>query len=155
MRLRLLLALLPALVLLRAAPAAALESAPVTGSHDTATLVTDSDTVRAGHPLQVGLRLRLAPGWHTYWRNPGDAGAPPELALTLAPGSARAGGIAWPAPERLPDGPLMSFGYTGEVVLPVTVTPAASGAGPLAIRAEAQWLVCAAICIPRQGSFQL
>ena len=149
-------ALLLLLLLLCARPAAALETAPVIGSHDTATLITDSDSVRPGHPLHVALRLRLAPGWHTYWRNPGDAGAPPDVTLTLRPAAARAGDIEWPAPERLPDGPLMSYGYTGDVVLPLTVTvPATAAPGPLSIQAQAEWLVCAAICIPRQGIFRL
>ena len=41
---------------------------------------------RRGRPFRVGLRLQLAPGWHTYWQNPGDAGVPPELDFDLSPG---------------------------------------------------------------------
>ena len=84
-------------------PAAALESAPATSPRATASLVSDVDTVAPGQPFRVGLRLRLAPGWHTYWQNPGDAGVPPELDLTLPPG-ATAGPIAWPAPQRVAEG---------------------------------------------------
>ena len=61
----------------------------------------------------MGLRLRIAPGWHTYWQNPGDAGAPPELTLAL-PEGVSAGPIQWPVPRRLPEGPLMTYGYTGD-----------------------------------------
>ncbi len=134
-----------------AAPARAAESAPVRSDRVVATLVSDADAVSPGAPLQLGLRLRIKSGWHTYWSNPGDAGAPPELTLTL-PEGATAGPIAWPTPERLPEGPLMSYGYTGEVVLPVTVTP---GAGALQIHASATWLVCEKICVPEEGTFAL
>ena len=134
-----------------AAPAWAAESTAVRSERATVTLVSDTDAVAPGQALRLGLRLRLAPGWHTYWQNPGDAGAPAELTLGLPEGT-RAESIAWPAPQRLPDGPLMSYGYTGEVLLPVRVTP---GPGPLAVEATASWLVCERICVPEEGTFRL
>ncbi len=132
-------------------PAAALESAPVASAHDTVTLVSDTDAVAPGTPFRIGLRIRLAPGWHTYWRNPGDAGVAPVVKLDLPPG-AIAGPIDWPAPRRLAEGPLITYAYTGEVLLPVIVTPGAA-AGP--VEARADWLVCKDICVPEQGTFRL
>ena len=116
-------------------PLAALESAPVVSAHATASLVSDVDSVAPGKPFHLGLRLRLADGWHTYWRNPGDAGVPPELTLDL-PDGASAGPIAWPMPARVAEGPLMTYAYAGEVLLPVTVTPPPSG-GALSVKAHA------------------
>ncbi len=139
------------LLAVASAPAWAAESAPVQSARLTATLISDTDAVEAGHAFQLGLRLRMAPGWHTYWHNPGDAGSPPEVALTLPQGTS-AGPIQWPAPQRLPEGPVMTFAYTGEVVLPITVTP---GQGAQAITAKADWLVCERICVPEEGSFTL
>ena len=127
--------------------AVAAESPPVRTARMTATLVSDTDAVAAGVPMHLGLRLQMAPGWHTYWRNPGDAGVAPELTLNVAAGS-----IVWPAPERLPEGPLMTYGYTGSVVLPVMVTPGADG---LHVTATADWLVCQKICVPEEGRFTL
>ena len=69
----------------------------------------------------------LRPGWHTYWQNPGDAGVPPELDLDLPPG-ATAGPIVWPTPQRVPEGSLMTYSYTDNVLLPVTITPSPAGA---------------------------
>ena len=127
-----------------------------------------------GTPFRVGLRIRLAPGWHTYWRNPGDAGVAPELDLAL-PKGATAGPIGWPAPQRVAEASLMTYAYTGEVLLPLTVTPApavptaatAAGTAPAAgtpaataamprdgamtIAADARWLVCKQICVPEQA----
>ena len=77
-----LLALLAALLFL--APAArALESAPVTSPRATVTIISDHDQVTPGQAFRLALRQRLAPGWHTYWVNPGDAGQPPEVTLDL------------------------------------------------------------------------
>jgi DsbC/DsbD-like thiol-disulfide interchange protein/cytochrome c biogenesis protein CcdA len=133
-------------------PGLTLESAPLVSPRATASLVSDADTIAPGKPLHLGLRLRLAPGWHTYWRNPGDAGVAPELALDL-PRDASAGPIAWPAPARVAEGPLMTYGYTGDVLLPVTVTPPVSGS--LMVKAHADWLVCREICVPEEGDFRL
>ena len=134
-------------------PLAALESAPVTSAHTTASLVSDVDSVAPGKPFHLGLRLQLADGWLTYWRNPGDAGMPPELTLDL-PEGASAGPIAWPTPARVAEGPLMTYAYTGEVLLPVPVTPPPSG-GAFSFKAHAAWLVCREICVPEDADFQL
>jgi thiol:disulfide interchange protein DsbD len=128
----------------------ALESKTAATARDTASLVSESDSVAPGKPIRLGLRLRLAPGWHTYWSNPGDAGAPPTLDIS----GATAGPIAFPAPEKLTDGPFTSYAYTGEILLPVTVTPK-PGATSLSVDAAATWLVCAKICVPEDAKFHL
>ena len=134
-----------------AAPAHALESPVVSSPRAVVTLVTDTDQAASGRPFKAALRLRLAPGWHTYWQNPGDAGVAPELSFDPV-GGAAAGPIDWPAPEKVAEGPLTTFAYEGEVLLPVTVTP---GAGPTALRAHASWLVCKNVCVPEEGDFAL
>jgi thiol:disulfide interchange protein DsbD len=134
------------------APAGALESAPVATAHATATLLSDVESVASGQTFRVGLRLRLAPGWHTYWQNPGDAGVPPELTFDL-PSGATAGQITWPVPQRVPEGPLMTYAYTGEVLLPVTITPGPNAG--LDVKAHATWLACREICVPEEGDFRL
>jgi DsbC/DsbD-like thiol-disulfide interchange protein/cytochrome c biogenesis protein CcdA len=136
-----------------AVPAHALESKPVISARATVTLVSDTDAVTPGQPFRIGLYIRLMPGWHTYWKNPGDAGVAPDLALTL-PAGASAGPIAWPAPRRVAEGSLMTYAYTGDVLLPVSVTPAPDHAGTN-IKAHAQWLVCREICVPEEADFQL
>jgi thiol:disulfide interchange protein len=137
------------LALLAARPAAALESPAVSSPRAVATLVSETDAAVPGEPFRVALRLRMAPGWHTYWRNPGDAGIAPELSFTLPPGVS-AGPVDWPAPARQPEGPLMTYGYSGEVLLPVAIT---GGGGAIALHAS--WLVCERICVPEEGDFRL
>jgi thiol:disulfide interchange protein/DsbC/DsbD-like thiol-disulfide interchange protein len=129
--------------------AGATTAAPVRTPHVEAELVAARTAIVPGEPLQVALRLRLQEGWHTYWRNPGDSGLPTTLAWTL-PAGITAGPIDWPAPHALPAGPLVNYGYEGEVFHLVTLDPAATLApgGEAVVAARADWLVCKETCIP-------
>jgi thiol:disulfide interchange protein/DsbC/DsbD-like thiol-disulfide interchange protein len=139
--------------LLAATPSGAMDSAAVGSRHDTVTLVSATDAISPGQPFRIGLYFQLQPGWHTYWQNPGDAGQPPNLTFSLPPG-VTAGPVAWPTPQRIAEAPVMTYAYTGNVLLPVTITPTATNA-PLTIHARATWLVCKQICVPEQGEFRL
>ncbi len=134
-------------------PADAAQSATVASSRATVSIVSDTDAVAPRTPFRLGLLIRMAPGWHTYWKNPGDAGAAPDLKLSV-PAGAKTGGIDWPVPRRLSEGPLTTYAYTGDLLLPMTVTPSANGSG-LTVTADASWLVCKDICVPEQGTFRL
>ena len=110
-----------------------------------------------GEPITVALRLAAIPGWHTYWRNPGDSGEPTRIEWRLPPGFA-AGEIEWPVPVRIPVGPLMNFGYKGEVLLldPRSVPPADLAAGrPVTLRAKANWLVCEVQCMQQEAELSV
>ena len=74
--------------------------------------------------------------------------------VTVMPTGATAGPIDWPVPGRVAEGALMTYAYTGEVLLPVTVTPA-PGSGGMTVKAHANWLVCRDICVPEEGDFRL
>jgi len=126
-------------------------SAPVTTERDTATIVSESDAYAPGQALRIGLRLRMTPGWHTYWSNPGDAGAPPTIEVT----GATAGPIAYPVPQQLRESGLTSFAYTGDLLLPLTITPPATAHGPLTLGIHATWLICANVCVPEEAQFSL
>ena len=145
-------ALLAALLL--AVPALA---APVRTPHVEAELVAERTAVAPGEPLTVALRLKMIPEWHTYWRNPGDSGEPTRLEWRLPPGF-EASEIHWPYPSRLPAGPLMNYGYEGEVLLLVRITPPRELAPgtPVTLAAKAHWLVCSREhCIPEDGEVSL
>ncbi len=109
----------------------------------------------ADKPLWLGLKIEHQPHWHTYWKNPGDSGLPTTLNWTL-PTGVQAGDIQWPTPRRLPIGPLMNYGYEDTLLLPVAVTlPAGWQGEQLAVKLQAQWLVCKDVCIPEEGEFAL
>ena len=72
----------------------------------TAELISQSDGVAPGQTVWLAVRQKIQKGWHTYWRNPGDAGQPTSIRWSL-PAGWRAGSITWPAPRRLPVGPVI------------------------------------------------
>ncbi len=135
--------------------AARIDAAPmVKTEHVEAELVTDTAAAKPGSALTVGLKLRMEPHWHTYWKNPGDSGLPPRVQGKLPPGW-KAGELQWPYPQPLPVGPLMNYGYEDEVVLLAELMPPANApAGNATIAAKADWLVCKDICIPETGELE-
>ncbi|MDP1646952.1 MAG: protein-disulfide reductase DsbD family protein [Rubrivivax sp.] len=140
-----------------AAPLSALAAAAVVTTEQVrAELVAHApEGVTPGKPLWLGLLIDHQPHWHTYWKNPGDSGLPTTLAWQL-PAGVTAGDIAWPTPQKIAVGPLMNYGYEGQLLLPVPVTVSPSFTGhALDIQLRAQWLVCKDVCIPQQGEFAL
>jgi thiol:disulfide interchange protein len=121
-----------------------------------AELVADTKAVVPGKSFTVGLFLKMVPGWHTYWKFPGDAGIPTELKWKLPPGW-KVGEIQWPIPLKLSEpGDIQIYGYHDEVLLMQEITPPASINDPtVKLAADASWLVCEKICIPGSKSLQL
>jgi thiol:disulfide interchange protein/DsbC/DsbD-like thiol-disulfide interchange protein len=124
-------------------------AAPVRTPHVEAELVAETTALVPGTAATVALRLRMEPGWHVYWRNPGDSGLPTTIAWTLPPGVV-AGPIQWPAPRALPAGPLVNYGYEGEVLhlVDLAVAPSLAAGSPVNLGARVDWLVCKETCIP-------
>jgi thiol:disulfide interchange protein len=103
---------------------------------------------------RAGLYFKLEPGWHVYWQNPGDSGEPPQIRWTLPEGVA-AVPMQFPAPKRLPLGPLMDFGYEGEVLFPMKFEVARSAnPGTQLLHAKVDWLVCREVCIPGKAELE-
>jgi suppressor for copper-sensitivity B len=126
----------------------------VIDQHGAARLISAIEATGSSSQIDVGLQFRLTPGWHTYWRSPGDAGIPPAIDWTGSENFASAE-IAWPAPTRLPSlAGLETVGYEDGVVLPIVVRLAQPGA-PLHLHAEVDYASCKDICIPYHASLDL
>jgi len=111
-------------------------------------LVLPQSTLYPGGPNSAGLYFKLEQGWHVYWQNAGDSGEPPRINWTLPEGIA-ASALQFPAPKRLPLGPLMDFGYEDEVLFPFSFdVPKSARPGPAVLNAKVSWLVCREVCIP-------
>lgn len=142
------------MILLALALAPGLAHAQTAGPQRTerieAELVALSAWAAPGSTAVVAIRQKIEPGWHTYWRNPGDSGGPTTLTWTL-PRGVTAGDIVWPLPDRQRLQGLVNYGYENAVYLPVPVeVPADARPGttlPLTVRAL--FLVCSdEMCVP-------
>ncbi|PYL73445.1 MAG: hypothetical protein DMF26_14110, partial [Verrucomicrobia bacterium] len=121
-----------------------------------AELLADTTAIVPGKSFTVGLLLRMAPGWHTYWKFSGDAGLPTELKWKLPPGW-KISDIRWPIPLKTIDpGDIETYGYENEVLLMQEITPPSNlDTSSAKLAAEANWLVCEKICIPGSATLQL
>jgi thiol:disulfide interchange protein len=119
-------------------------------------LLADTNAIVPGKPFTVGLLLRMAPGWHTYWKFSGDAGLPTELKWKLPPGW-KIGEVQWPIPLKTIDpGDIQTYGYVDEILLTQEVTPSPKiEKSTIKLVADASWLVCEKICIPGSATLEL
>lgn len=134
--------LLPAAVLLLAASGCQ-------GAQVQAELLIGQASLAPGATVTAGIRLAIEPGWHVYWRNPGDSGTPVRVAWRLPPG-VTAGPLRWPTPRRFDSAGVAGFGYEREVVLLADLAlPDPLPADELhRLAADVRWLACAETCVP-------
>ena len=129
---------------------------PVQAGHVEAELISEISSIVPGEPFWVALKLRMDDDWHINWSNPGDFGLAPTIAWQLPEGF-KAGEIEWPIPERLIFSPFVGYGYEGEKILPVKISPPNSvlPGTEISIEAAADWVVCGEVCIPGEAKLSL
>jgi thiol:disulfide interchange protein DsbD len=122
---------------------------PVRVGHVEAELISESRAIAPGQAVRVGVRFQMDEDWHINWRNAGDAGLPPTIDWDL-PTGLTADPVTWPYPERIVVDPLVSYGYHGEVVLPVLLHARESLTigSTVQLKAQVDWLVCSDVCVP-------
>lgn len=141
-------------VLLSGMPAAAQDASRWDGDARSAVRLVAGSSTDKSAPLRAGIEIRLKPGWHTYWRYPGDAGVPPRLDFGGSR-NVKSVTVAWPAPQRFDeDGGLAVIGYSGNVVLPLTVV-AEKPAEPVTLRVALDYAICEKLCVPAEARLEL
>ena len=118
--------------------------------HTHASLVADVARATPGTSMTVGVLLRMDPGWHTYWVNPGESGLATTVRWTVPPGVV-VSDLLWPLPEKtIEAGEVLTYGYSNETMLLAKVQfPTAMPAqGAVKLQAEISWLECQKTCVP-------
>lgn len=121
----------------------------------TAEIVADRTAGTPKAAYHVGIRLKHEPGWHTYWKFPGDTGYPTEIKWKL-PRNWQITPLDWPLPSVQKTGHLTSFVYSGEALLPFNLdipwgTPYGTSGR---ISAKVEWLACKDVCIPGEAELK-
>ena len=121
-----------------------------------ATLLADTSAIVPGKAFTAGVLLRIAPGWHTYWKYSGDAGLPTEIKWNL-PAGWKVGEIQWPIPLKTIDpGDIQTYGYQDEILLLQEIMPSAKiDISSVKLSAQVDWLVCERLCIPGSANLAL
>lgn len=127
-------------------------SAWVNDLHSQVRLIAGTN-VPGQHTLRAGLDIKLAPGWKTYWRYPGDSGVPPRFDFRASQ-NVKDVKVLWPAPERMADGGGQSIGYHNRVVMPLRVTPK-DPSQPVLLHLRVSYAVCENLCVPAEATARL
>ncbi|WP_298904677.1 protein-disulfide reductase DsbD domain-containing protein [uncultured Aliiroseovarius sp.] len=101
----------------------------------------------------AALRVRLADGWKTYWRSPGEAGIPPSLDWR---GSGNLAGVTfhWPVPQVFETSGMQTIGYSHELILPMSLTPRQTGE-PIILTGKVNLGVCKDVCMPMDAEISV
>jgi DsbC/DsbD-like thiol-disulfide interchange protein len=129
--------------------ALAADSSPWDGDARSAVRLVSASHVGRDGVVRAGVELRLAAGWKTYWRYPGDSGVPPSFDFSKSE-NAKSVAVLWPAPHRFEYEGGASIGYKGEVIFPVHVV-AENPKRPVTLRLAIDYAVCEKLCIPARG----
>ena len=143
-------------LLLFALPTAVAAQSMVKNPNVRVELIAESSVPAPGRPVTLGIVLTPKPGWHTYWKNPGDAGLEPRVAWTL-PGGAAAEPLRYPVPGTLLLSGLMNYVYEKPATLLADFTVPALPAGTaLPVGLKLDYLVCSAqMCVPESATLRL
>lgn len=109
-------------------------------------LITEMNAVGQLPSLLGGLQIKLAPGWKTYWRSPGEGGLAPALNWDKSE-NVKSVTLDWPAPERHSAFDIDSFGYEAQVVFPLHIVPENVGK-QVKLVLDLDLYVCSTVCVP-------
>ena len=124
-------------------------SDPVDTGHARISLIKDHSDFVPGTSINIGLKVSMDEGWHTYWKNPGDSGGPIELNWDLPIGFS-VSDVQWPLPEKIEYPPLMTYGYEDFVIYPMVLSIPENYSDNY-FEMTADILICADVCIPESG----
>ncbi len=146
-------ALLPLLLLTVEADADVRATAWIGGDEASVRLIADAEGMDDKGRIWLGLHIRLGPGWKTFWRNPGEAGVPPQFDWQESE-NIQTAEVRWPAPHRFTSYGFDNFGYQDEVVLPVRLQASSETQATVA-RLNLAYMICQRICVPMQAKLAL
>ena len=135
--------------------ALASDASPFDGSPRAAVrLIAGTARVDGGTTVyRAGVEIRLAPGWKTYWRYPGDSGIPPRFDFSQST-NVKSVTVRYPAPQRIMDDGGTSIGYKHDVVFPLEIVPQ-DAAKPVTLSLNIDYAVCEKLCVPADGKAEL
>ncbi len=121
-----------------------------------ASMLADCKAVTPGKKFRLGILLKMEPGWHTYYREAGEAGQGSKVEWELPPGF-KASELMWERPHKMVDSGITTYGYNDHTMMSSVIeVPAGLKAGsPLKFSAKVKWLSCKDACVPGKADVTL
>lgn len=121
-----------------------------------ASLSSEAGKIIPGKPFKLFVVFDMAPGWHIYYKDPGQSGMPTQVDLTL-PKGLTAQALCWPVAETFKEAGIVTYGYSKKVRLSTVVTPSKvlKPGDSVRIKAAASWLACKHSCVPGNSSLSV
>jgi len=116
-------------------------------------VTAQNGVVNGAGSISGGLYIKLAEGWKTYWRTPGEVGTPPTIDWAESENIANVD-FLWPAPLRFRAFGIENFGYKNEVLFPLNITLETPGA-PARLQGQVRMLTCSIVCVPQDFTLSL
>jgi hypothetical protein len=125
--------------------------------HARVRLIADTDAIVPGQAFKVAAELDPDAGWHTYYKEPGDAGMPTRINWNLPAGFTASSDLLWEKPQRFTEAGITTYGYDHKVYVGATITPPADlkPGSSVALKAEVKWLTCKEVCLPGKQNVEL
>ncbi len=121
----------------------------------TVELLAESLAPRPGGTVTVALAMTARPGWHTYWKNPGDSGIETRASWRLPEGFAISA-FRYPVPKTFMVSGIMNHVYDGESILLAELSVPEGALGRFELAGRFEWLVCDdSICVPEAAELSL
>lgn len=122
------------------------------GRTDGVRLIPETNGVCPGSPAFFAIEITFPEGWHTYWLNPGEAGAPPRFLWRITP-SGPFPVLAFPSPERFDNEGIVTYGHSSPLRILATwmPPPELKPSSKVSIHLKAEWLICREVCEVREG----
>jgi thiol:disulfide interchange protein len=122
----------------------------------TANLISNTKAIIPGHSFKLGVELIMQPGWHTYYKEPGDAGFPTKIVWQL-PAGFKTNNLYWQKPTRFDEAGIVTYGYTNKTLIATEVIPPENldPSKDIKLSAQIKWLSCKDTCVPGQAEAQI
>ncbi len=106
-----------------------------------------------GGAYRAGVEIALDPHTVTYWRQPGEAGAPPVFDFSKSVNVAKVD-AAFPVPKHIDEAGTVVAGYDETVIFPLKITPTDPKA-PVTLAMTLDYAACGKICLPAKAELSL
>jgi thiol:disulfide interchange protein DsbD len=117
-------------------------------------LLLPTQTIRPGAKLEGLVQFYIEPGWHMYWKNPGDTGLAPSFDWQL-PHGMTVQDFQWPVPSYFERAGSNFYGYEKNPRWIVTFAlDETMPEGTYPITLSAFWLACDGSCVPSSQQFE-